>query len=278
MISGMHPGDLTGRLCKGDFHRSPFPYAFTPNFLPDDIYRGVEAHWPSLDRFDREGGGYNKIRYRMGRDRVEKELAAEQPAWLALHRHLTEVVFPDLESLIDPIAQHRLGASQAKTDWDYILTTDLPGNHFGIHVDPPQRIFSGLLYIGSPDSAGLPGTTIYRLRQPAAAQADDLKALGLGHYNDPQEKSVLFEAHDVLDFRANSAFLFANCDQAWHGVEHNGSGTRRLIHIVYRVDLEPLIGVDNATLNANPTAAADAGISELRRQLDHIAVLQAFDR
>ncbi|MBO6837988.1 MAG: hypothetical protein JJ878_12830 [Alphaproteobacteria bacterium] len=258
------------------FHTVPFPYRFVLDFLPTEIYQGIEANWPDIDTFDREGGGYNKIRYRMGRDRVEQELAQTCPSWAALHRHLTQTVFPALEEVAKPIVRHRTQGRDVPIDWDYILTTDLPGNHFGIHVDPPQRIFSGLIYIGTPESKNLPGTTVYRARKSSIPPMDPLKVLGLGHYNLPQEKEALFEDFEVLDFQPNSAFLFANCDRAWHGVEHHGTGARRLIHIVYRIDLAPFVGVDNGTLNATPDAASDEGIAELRRQLDYRKILDAF--
>lgn len=273
---GIHSSEPSDGIRRHDFHQTPFPYTFVRNFLPADIYQGVEENWPTTDRFDREGGGHNKVRFRMGRDRVEHELAAENPAWQALHRHLTTSVFPGLEKLAAPIVRHRIGAHTTSLDWDYILTTDLPGNHFGIHVDPPQRIFSGLLYVGSSDGIGLPGTTVFRTRQAAAGNPDALKRLGLGHYNLQDEKNDLFEEHEPLRFQANSAFLFANCDRAWHGVEHKGAGTRRLIHIVYRMDLEPFVGTDNATLNSTPEAATASGLTELRRQLDTDRILEVF--
>lgn len=198
-----------------------FPYCQLEDFLSGELYAGLVENWPDDAMFDVEGGGVRKRRRGIGQDRINGVLANENPFWSTFHTVLQRDVLDVLESVFLPVIKHRFPNENGACTWSYSLTSDAPGNHFGIHIDPPQRVFSALVYLPSPDGRQLAGTTIYREKIANPWKYGRFQRLGVGHYNKDEDKSALFDEVETLPFIENSAFVFANCSRAWHGMASN---------------------------------------------------------
>lgn len=199
---------LVESLRAATFEDDPFPLCFTDGAFPDDYYVELRNQLPTDDEFISDDP------YRFGLSLNESGLArlsspkrsfwSDHCDWMLSETFLAsvaELFYPALAERFDGRdGVHLMSqASLGRTKSNFVL---------GPHTDMPHRVLTLLFYLPEVDNSALPGTSIYKPRDP------EFICPGGPHHGFEN-----FQKMATINFQTNTVFGFVKTNSAFHGVE-----------------------------------------------------------
>lgn len=226
-------------------HESPFPYIYIEDFLPDDIYKEVLADYPTVETFKQMGQDIqNNIRYQLSiKDIYENEHYGN-------YRKLIEDIFD--QEFYDTVREKFRYGPETKVGRRFMDKCDVqldfqPGINSPVtrecsvrspHVDSPEELFAGLLYLRAPEDDSTGGelelySTKGKPRFCRKQKIQDKDRLYLRKNEVTNTDCLVKEL--TIPYKANNFVMFVNSKQAIHGVSPRGitGHERRLLNIIY---------------------------------------------
>ena len=226
----------------------PFPYLFTQEALPAQLYLELESSFPEeliLDRVVKMDAGSPTRRLKFAEAVNWDDLP---PIWEDFLRfHISVDFFRSVVRLFEPYLLSSLGSSRLDqllesnvnprnigqsdllvTDCQFVVNEPLAEGKTSQppHVDNPKEIYAGLLYMRRSDDNAFGGDlTLHRLSRPIV-QLDKAKGRPIS--------SRLHQPVQTIPYRANTFCLFLNSLGAVHSVSPrvNSHVRRRSINII----------------------------------------------
>ena len=255
------------RATAADLQIDPFPHVVIPNALPDDLYRELEASFPSPEsmgiKADRNNHRWNYASRKIRRNRKLPQIWRDFIAYHASEAFYRDVVgifyegihglyperFPDrasLERLRVGIRKHDTFASK-----DVLMDAMISGNTpvteassvRSSHLDSGDKLFSGLFYMRPSTYEAVGGDlTISRYNKDLAGRPErHLKFKG-AYIEDDNLDLVRTVPYDK-----NLAVLFVNSLDSVHGVtvRQPSPHSRLFVNLVGEID-PPLYNLEDS--------------------------------
>jgi hypothetical protein len=248
ILSGLTPADI--RL-------DPFPHIVADDVLAPDLCAALTRTVPGFERFGWAGVPPNNQRYPMSADRIGQD-ASMPPIWHDfVARHSGGAFLAEIAALFAghwaPAMLDRLGGSllghttglcaredptqvrilqDARLEINTPVTTQ-PGSPRGPHLDTPNRLYSGLLYLRDPADESIGGDLVlYRFRAAPPRHIDVFA------FDDDQVDAVA-----TIPYRTNRLVLFPHGLHAIHGVSRREltPWTRQYVFITAEIGEDWLI-------------------------------------
>ena len=193
-------------LSTGLLNTTPFPWKFTENVFPPELYAQMLANLPTT---------YLPIEHTRNVKGYPQRFTADIPA--------TDVFWTNLFSQLRDGRLKRALCSlfgvekpDNLTD-ECLLIRDLAGYSIGPHTDAAKKVITVLFYLPSDTSMSGAGTGIY------TPVDEKFRCPGGPHYS-----IEMFNLLQTMPFLPNSAFMFRKTDNSFHGVAPC-SGTRDVL-------------------------------------------------
>lgn len=240
VLSGITPAAI---------RRAPFPHVLVPDVLEPEVYAALSASFPPFSAIAWEGGlpPKSNLRYQLSAwsiinapalSAVWKEFVTlhSSPAFFEQVVALFHDYWPDAlkQALGGSLLGHPMGQllrddfSQARILQDARVEINtpvlrVPSSSRGAHLDTPNRLFTGLLYVRHPEDDAVGGDLqLFRWKGEPVAHIDT--------YQLPKDA---VEVVDTIPYRANQLVIFPQGIDALHGVSirHPTPHTRRYVFI-----------------------------------------------
>lgn len=252
---------VLSRVLPSMLRTTPFPHLVVENVLPDDDYRHLEASFPPLELIVGQspiGKLASNRRYSMP---AWPLLLNENvsPAWKSFLETHTSAAFlstvfaqfaghwddrlvPLLEHAVahgDAALLHRDGHRYGRVLMDARIeinspVLDAPSSARGVHLDTPNRLYSGLFYLRDEEDDSIGGDLeLYAWKEPLASNIDVFEL-----------PLHMVEKVGAIPYRANQLVLFPQSMLALHGVgiRHPTPHVRRYVFITAEIEQDWLGG------------------------------------
>lgn len=225
---------LLANVKKWQVLAKPFPHLVVENPLPEDLCLKLFSEYPPLEGITKEAELYSNQRFSLSASEVLNDSARVSPLWLEFVRlHTSEIFYAQVINLFGdhirsmyPSLEKNIGAlgelstavrfMDANPSADILLDAQIcvnthvvetPSAVRRVHVDSPEKLFTGLYYMRHPDDTSTGGDLeIYRFK----AKPQGFKIAEI------DDRYV--EVVKTIKYQRNTLVMFINNVSALHGV------------------------------------------------------------
>jgi hypothetical protein len=225
------------RAQASDVVSDPYPFVVVPDALPNDLCDALISEYPQLGILGVDATQNNSrwsipapdVSQNAGIARVWKDFVAYHASPAFFHEcvrvfgdHVVRL-YPHAFPSVDALRASRLGVrDHGPADaCDFFLDAQISGNTpvqrassvKSIHVDSEHKLFSGLLYLRTPDDDSVGGDLdVLRLRSDLTDAQRRRRFDGMFIDDDLVEQVMR------VPYRRNTLFMFVNSPDSLHGV------------------------------------------------------------
>lgn len=241
--------EIVNKIKETELHTSPFKYIYIENFLPNDMYEAVLTDYPTSDTFREMGHDIqNNIRYQLSIKDIYTEPKYEY------YRSLIENVFNQefynavrekfKEGPETVVGRRFMDEKGVQLDFQPGINSPVTRECTvrNPHVDSPEELFAGLLYLRAPEDDSTGGELeLYSVKgKPHFCRKQKIKdndRVYLKKNEIVNTDSLVKEL--TIPYKANNFVMFVNNKQAIHGVSPRGvtEHERRLLNIIYEKNI-----------------------------------------
>jgi len=251
---------ILNKVSKADIVSHPFPHIVIHNALSDDLYRKLEAEYPSTDLLTLGQEKKNNARYQISAHEgiahpQINELWQEFTTYHVSQAFYQEVIalfgshirklYPWLEKKLGKsLEEFSVGVRWRDRNADVVLDCQpgintpvtLPSRVRGPHVDNPVELYAGLLYLKDKDDNAGGDLEIFQVKDP------NFLFHGKAEIEDRYVEKI-----KTIQYAENTFVLFINSLHSIHGVSIRlkTNYPRRLVNIIGELHHLPTGGLFN---------------------------------
>ncbi|CCV10359.1 hypothetical protein [Mesorhizobium sp. STM 4661] len=246
------------RATKDDVRSSPFPHIVLKDALPKDLYRELEAQFPSPETLKIDGSKNNsRWDYEARKTRKNHSVPQLWRDFIAYHTsqsffdEIAELFYDEIHSIYPdhfPTYEHLksmkagVRSSDSHTTHDVLMDAMLSGNTpvttassvRASHIDNGDKLFSGLFYMRPDDYDAIGGDLTISRFKPEYTTLKQRADLFRDAYVDDQ----YLECVETIKYDKNLLVLFINSIESVHGVtvRRPTDKSRLFVNLVGEVD------------------------------------------
>jgi hypothetical protein len=240
--------NILSKASSGDVQANPFPHVVIHNALDPDLYGLLEQEYPPDTAMIDERGLLNNERYQISAGQAQNHTGISKIWRQFIDYHTSSAFYQEFLSLFTshirttyPWLEEKMG--KKLEDWevgvrDVSSSSDIlldcqpginspvtnPSRVRGPHLDKPDKLFAGLLYmrLGEDDSQG-GDLEIYRIKDPNVV-----------FYAKGETEDKYVEMVRTIPYKKNTLVFFLNTRKSLHGVSVRSVTpySRRLVNFV----------------------------------------------
>lgn len=240
-------GIIMTKIRETPLRTDPFPHIYIDDFLPDELYQGILRYYPTSDTFKQSGKDVeNNVRYQISM----KEIYGDER--YVYYREIIEQVF-DVDFFRGVMLKfghspdgltvgRRFIDDHCDVKFDFQPGINSPVTKTcsvrNPHVDSPEELFAGLLYLRDPCDESVGGDLeLYEIEgKPRLCRKQKLCIDGRTYLkkNEITNTECLRKTF-VVPYASNNFIMFENSKTAIHGVSPRNvtEHERRLLNIIY---------------------------------------------